>query len=49
MNFKGLWMIKNDSFKKAINMKYTFNWGELSSKIADILKKSPNSVRKLEE
>jgi hypothetical protein len=49
MSFKGLWMIKNDSFKKAITMKYTFNWGELSSKIADTLKKSPNSVRKLEE
>lgn len=26
MNFKDLWMIKNDCFKKAINNKYVFNW-----------------------
>lgn len=49
MNFKDLWMIKNDCFKKAINNKYVFVWAELSEKIADSLKKTPNSVRKLEE
>ena len=25
MNFKELWMIKNDSFKKSIHKKYEFN------------------------
>lgn len=30
MNFKDLWMIKNDSFKKAINNKYEFKVSEIS-------------------
>lgn len=30
MNFKELWMIKNDCFKKAINNKYEFHYAELS-------------------
>lgn len=49
MNFKDLWMIKNDCFKRAINNKYEFCYSELSEKIAETLKKTPNSVRKLEE
>ena len=28
MNFKDLWMIKNDSFKKSISKKYEFNQQE---------------------
>lgn len=42
-------MIKNDSFKRAINQKYNFKVNQISEKIADVLKKTPNSVRKLEE
>lgn len=34
MNFKDLWMIKNDCFKKAINNKYEFEYPKLSEKIA---------------
>lgn len=34
MNFKELWMIKNDCFKKAINNKYEFQYALLSEKIA---------------
>ena len=49
MNFKDLWMIKNDCFKKVINNKYSFSTSNLSEKIAESLKKTPNSVRKLEE
>ena len=49
MNFKDLWMIKNDCFKKSISKKYQFIITELSEKIAESLKKTPNSVRKLEE
>ncbi len=42
-------MIKNDSFKKIINRKYQFNMPKISEKIAETLKKTQNSVRKLEE
>ena len=49
MNFKDLWMIKNDSFKRSINKKYEFNMTEINEKIAETLKRTPNSVRKLEE
>ena len=49
MNFKELWMIKNDSFKKSIFKKYDFIPTQINEKIAEILKKTPNSVRKLEE
>jgi hypothetical protein len=48
MNFKELWMIKNDSFKKSIFTKYDFIPTQINEKIADTLKKTPNSVRKLE-
>ena len=41
-------MIKNDCFKKAINNKYEFEYPKLSEKIAQSMKKTPNSVRKLE-
>jgi hypothetical protein len=47
MNFKDLWMIKNDSFKRSIHTKYEFNMQEINEKIAEALKKTPNSVRKL--
>ncbi len=47
MNFKDLWMIKNDSFKKSISKKYEFNQQQINEKIAEALKKTPNSVRKL--
>jgi hypothetical protein len=47
MNFKDLWMIKNDSFKKSISKKYEFNQQHINEKIAEALKKTPNSVRKL--
>lgn len=30
MNFKELWMIKNDSFKKSIHKKYEFNMIKIS-------------------
>ncbi len=49
MNFHTLWMIKNDSFKKSILEKYDFTPIQASEKIADALKKTPNSIRKLEE
>ena len=49
MCFNGLWMIKNDTFKKVILDKYDFIPIEISEKIAQTLKKTPNSVRKLEE
>jgi len=47
MTFGELWMIKNDSFKKSIYKKYNFVLTQINEKIADILKKTPNSVRKL--
>lgn len=47
MNFKDLWMIKNDSFAKSIYKKYEFVPTEINEKIAEALKKTPNSVRKL--
>ncbi len=49
MNFKDLWMIKNDNFKKSIFKKYDFIPTQINEKIAETLKKTPNSVRKLEE
>ena len=49
MNFNGLWMIKNDTFKKSILEKYSFDQVKINEKIADTLKKIPNSIRKLEE
>ena len=49
MNFKDLWMIKNDCFKKVVSTHYHFEISELSDKIAETLKRTPNSVRKLEE
>jgi hypothetical protein len=49
MNFKDLWMIKNDSFQRSIHNKYEFNMVSINEKIADALKRTPNSVRKLEE
>jgi len=49
MNFKDLWMIKNDSFKRSIFTKYDLISTTINEKIAETLKKTPNSVRKLEE
>lgn len=49
MNFQSLWMIKNDSFKAAISKKYELRSSQINEKIAETLKKTPNSVRKLEE
>lgn len=49
MHFQELWMIKNDSFKKAIVRKYNAIPTSINEKIAETLKKTPNSVRKLEE
>ena len=47
MNFKELWMIKNDSFKKAIVRKYQAIPTYINEKIAETLRRTPNSVRKL--
>jgi len=49
MNFQELWMIKNDSFKKSIFTKFDLIPTQINEKIADTLKRTPNSVRKLEE
>ena len=49
MHYQELWMIKNDSFKKAIVRKYSHIPTSINEKIAETLKKTPNSVRKLEE
>lgn len=49
MNFKDLWMIKNDSFQKSIHKNHQFQQQSINDKIAETLKKTPNSVRKLEE
>lgn len=49
MNFQELWMIKNDSFKKSIFAKFDLIPTQINEKIADTLKRTPNSVRKLEE
>jgi len=49
MSFNSLWMIKNDSFKMAISKKYDFASSQINEKIAETLKKTPNSIRKLEE
>ena len=52
MNYKGFWVINNDVFKKELVKKYHKNNAsimELHEKIADVLEKTPNSVRKLEE
>ena len=49
MHFQQLWMIKNDSFKKAIIRKYHSIPTSINEKIAETLKRTPNSVRKLEE
>jgi hypothetical protein len=49
MNFNDLWMIKNDTFKDAILALYDFAPTQINEKIAETLKKTPNSIRKLEE
>lgn len=49
MNFQELWMIKNDSFKKSIFAKFDLIPTQVNEKIAETLKRTPNSVRKLEE
>ena len=49
MSFNGLWMIKNDTFKASILEKYDFDPIKINEKIADSLRKIPNSIRKLEE
>lgn len=49
MSFNGLWMIKNDTFKASILEKYEFDPIKINEKIADALRKIPNSIRKLEE
>ena len=52
MNYHGLWIINNDMFKRAIVNRYT---GDVSAaivlheEVADVLEKTPNSIRKLEE
>ena len=49
MNFNGLWMIKNDTFKTSILEKYDLDQIKMNEIIAETLKKIPNSIRKLEE
>jgi len=49
MSFNGLWMIKNDTFKTSILEKYNFDPIKINEKIAEALRKIPNSIRKLEE
>jgi len=54
MNYKDLWKINNETFKKVIRIKYTQDdpgyATKLHNEIAEILnKKTSNSIRKLEE
>jgi hypothetical protein len=48
MRYRQLWMIKNDSFRKCLNQKYRFKFPEVHERIAEALRKTPNSLRKLE-
>jgi hypothetical protein len=49
MKYRHLWMIKNDSFRKCLNSKYKFKFQDIHERIAEVLRKTPNSLRKLEE
>ena len=50
MNYQGLWLINNEVFKRSIISRYTIDSMEnLHEEIADVLEKTPNSIRKLEE
>jgi hypothetical protein len=49
MKYRHLWMIKNDSFRKCLNHKYKFKFQDIHERIAEALRKTPNSLRKLEE
>lgn len=49
MSWRHLRMIKNDSFRKALHRKYRFKVQEVHDKIAEALRRTPNSLRKLEE
>lgn len=49
MQYRQLWMIKNDSFRKCLYRKYRFKYQEIHERVAEALRKTPNSLRKLEE
>jgi hypothetical protein len=52
MKYKGLWKINNEPFKKAITTRYLQDIQyvlRLHAQIAEVLQKTPNSIRKLEE
>jgi hypothetical protein len=52
MKYKGLWKINNEAFKECVTKKYLMDpkvVKQLHAEIADILDKTPNSIRKLEE
>ncbi len=52
MKYRGLWKINNEPFKKAISFKYLQNNSyvtKLHAEIAEVLQRTPNSIRKLEE
>ena len=52
MKYKGLYKINNESFKKTINTKYVHNTKEIQKyheELGEVLSKSSNSIRKLEE
>ena len=50
MNYQGLWLINNEVFKRSIISRYNIDsMANLHEEIADVLEKTPNSIRKLEE